>query len=180
MVEGQKGRGGANECRTGWVRGFERWCPGSRRCLGRREVLGSWTTKRRVSGAGSGSPHRARASAQAPAAVPVGIMLPFQAPGSVCPFSCCGHCPRWSLYPLPFPHSHLVPSQRMSGIHASGTRVLQVLEAAISPHPGHCQALGTASSGIGLCNAKGHFPQPIFPEFHAEGSLALHLDWGGC
>lgn len=40
----------------------------------------------------------------------------------------------------------LPPSQRMPGIHASGTRVLQVLEAVVSPHPGALPASGHSLS----------------------------------
>lgn len=49
-----------------------------------------------------------------------------------------------TLYPSPI--SHLAPSQRMPGIHASGTRVLQVLEAVVSPHPGALPASGHSLS----------------------------------
>ena len=52
----------------------------------------------------------------------------FQGPGSVCPSPCCGLRPRWGLHPLSSPRLSVVLSQGMLGIHAFGTRVLQVLE----------------------------------------------------
>lgn len=96
-----------------------------------------------VSVGGSGSPHRLSTSTQAPAAAPAAILLPAQAPGSVCPSQCCGHRPRLGLHPLscPLPPSpHPLPSQGMLGIHATWTRVLQVPGETIITPP-----LGTAS-----------------------------------
>lgn len=65
--------------------------------------MGAGQLMGRVGGVGNSSPHRARTSTQALATVPVGMVLPSQAPGSVCPTSYCGYCPRWGLHPLPCP-----------------------------------------------------------------------------
>lgn len=83
-----------------------------------------------------------------------------------------------TLYPPPI--SHLVPPQRMPGIHASGTRVLQVLEAAVSPRPGALPAPGHSLSWNRLVPHRGsHFLQPtMVHQSDTQGSLALHLGWG--
>lgn len=82
-----------------------------------------------------------------------------------------------TLYPPPI--SHLVPSQRMPGIHASGTRVLQVLEA-VPPRPGALPASGHSLSWNRVVPQRGsHFLQPtMFDRSDTQGSLVLHLGWG--
>lgn len=78
---------GANKPITGRMKEIEKQYPGS------WKVVGSFGDRGRVLSAGrigvgvggQGSPHRLRTSTQAPAAAPAAILLPSQAPGSVCP-----------------------------------------------------------------------------------------------
>lgn len=82
-MEGQEG--GSDKTRTQWMWEIEKQYPGSQKVVGRfGEGAECFLGGGLVSGR-SGSPHRLRTSTQTPAVVPAAILLPPQAPGSVCP-----------------------------------------------------------------------------------------------
>lgn len=128
---------GASKTRTGRMREIRKRYPGSWEARG----IGDGVTGCLCRGGlavGSGSPHRLRTSIQAPPLLPSCSLPRLLALSAPC---CCGHQPRWGLYPLPAPISPVLSrSQGMLGNWAP--RVLQVLGETPSPHPRALPASG--------------------------------------
>lgn len=128
---------GASKTRTGWTRETGKQYPGSQKVVGRSGERGRVLSAWRISVWGVAHPTD-RGPAPRLQLLPSCFCPRFLALSAP---RCCGHHPRWGLYPLPSPHlSSPVPSQGMLGICASWTRVLQVLGETIVTPP-----LGTAS-----------------------------------